>query len=98
MKRQRNIDIAHEKASSVASEALGTIRTIVACGAEGKINERYQRWVNVARERGRKLAPVFGVNLAPSFFAMYANFALTFWFGAKQYAAGEVSDPGKIVM
>lgn len=98
MKWQRNIDIAHEKASSVASEALGTIRTIVACGAQEKLNARYKKWVNVAKQRGIKLAPLFGFNLAPSFFAMYANFALTFWFGARQYQAGNISDPGQIVM
>jgi ATP-binding cassette subfamily B (MDR/TAP) protein 1 len=98
LNRQRDIDLAHEKASSIASEALGTIRTIVACGAEGKLNARYAEWVNTAKKRGMKLAPLFGFQLAPSFFAMYANFALTFWFGAKQYAAGDVSDPGQIVM
>lgn len=98
MNTQRSIDIAHEKASSVASEALGTIRTIVACGAEGKLNARYAKWVHEAKQRGIKLAPVFGANFAPSFFAMYANFALTFWFGAKEYNAGRVSDPGEIVM
>ncbi|KAK2757909.1 hypothetical protein FQN54_004315 [Arachnomyces sp. PD_36] len=96
--RQREVDIALEKASSVANEALSTIRTIVACGAEGKLNARYAKWVKLATERGLKLAPVYGGNFAPSFFAMYANFALTFWFGAKEYAAGRVSNPGEIVI
>ena len=98
IQRQRNIELADEKASSIAGEILGTVRTIVACGAEGKLGVRYAKWVDESRRRGFRLAPLFGSQLAPSFFAMYCNFALTFWFGAKQYTSGNVTDPGQIVM
>ncbi|KAK2807235.1 hypothetical protein FQN50_005522 [Emmonsiellopsis sp. PD_5] len=91
MKAYKSVEKADEKASSIATEALGSIRTIVACGAEGRLAARYAEWISVALKRGLRLGPLTGIQTAPANFAMYASFALTFWFGVKQYNEGKLS-------
>ncbi|EFW13456.1 ABC transporter [Coccidioides posadasii str. Silveira] len=95
---QKKVDFADEKASSVAAEALGTMRTIVACGAEARLGARYAEWIAEARKRGLRIPPVMGVHISPANFAMYCNFALTFWFGVRQYSRGNVDDIGQVVI
>jgi ABC-type bacteriocin/lantibiotic exporter with double-glycine peptidase domain len=97
IKFQKRMELADEKASAIAAESFGTIRTIVACGAEGRLAERYQAWVAESRKRGLRIAPLLGVQLFPSGFALYSNMALCFWFGIRQYAAGNLSDAGPVV-
>ncbi|KAK2793030.1 hypothetical protein FQN52_002178 [Onygenales sp. PD_12] len=97
MKAYKSVEKADEKASSIATEALGSIRTIVACGAEGRLAARYAEWVSVSRKRGLGLGPLTGIQTAPANFAMYGSFALTFWFGVKQYNSGNLSGVGPLV-
>lgn len=94
----KHLELADEQSSSIAGEVLGTIRTIVACGAEGRIASRHAAWVNESRKRGLRLSLVAGFQMFPSGFAMYANYALTFWFGIKLYASGSIADVGSVVM
>ncbi|EEP75316.1 multidrug resistance protein 1 [Uncinocarpus reesii 1704] len=98
MKLQKKVDFANEKASSIAGEALGTMRTIVACGAEDRLGSRYAGWMAEARRRGLRISPVMGIHLSPLHFALYCNFALTFWFGIRQYSRGNVEDVGEVVI
>jgi ATP-binding cassette subfamily B (MDR/TAP) protein 1 len=84
-KLTKSVDHANEKASSIASEVFGAIRMVVACGAEKRVVDTYSKWIDEARRRGLKLSPVLGMQLAPVFFAIYGDMALTFWFGIKLY-------------
>lgn len=52
---------ADTQATAIASEALGGIRLIVACGAQARIISGYQKWVDEARRRAQKAAPALGV-------------------------------------
>ncbi|KAG5304367.1 ABC multidrug transporter [Histoplasma capsulatum G186AR] len=97
VKLQKKVEQADEKASSIAGEALGSIRTIVSCCAEGRLAARYGEWVGEARKRGMRLAPQVGAQLAPSNFAMYGSYALTFWFGVRQYASNNIPDVGPVI-
>jgi ABC-type multidrug transport system fused ATPase/permease subunit len=97
MKLQRKVDLADQGASSLAGEVFGTIRTVIACGAEGRLAERYAKWVAESRARALKMSPVGGAQVATSFFAIYCNFALTFWLGLKLYRAGSIKDVGGVI-
>ena len=77
LKALRLVEKANESASAVAGESFSSIRTIVACGAEERIGSRYAEWMKQARKRGLQLSSLTGVQLAPAFFAIYCNFALT---------------------
>jgi ATP-binding cassette subfamily B (MDR/TAP) protein 1 len=65
VKRRAEADFADEKASSIAGEVLGSIRMIVACGAEERIAGRYSGWVEESRRRGLKISPYIGGQYAP---------------------------------
>ena len=95
---QKKVDNADENASSVAGEALASIRTIVACGAERRVALRYRAWVNEAAKRYRRISPLMGLQLFPSGFAIYSNLALTFWYGVKMFASGELDNVGPVIM
>lgn len=97
-KLHRKAELADEEASSIAGEVLGTIRTIVACGAEGRIASRHAYWIDESRKRSLRLGAVLGLQLFPSGFGVYSNFALMFWFGMKLYAEGTIGDIGQVIV
>ena len=98
IKLQRSIDKADEKAASVAAQVFGSIRTVISLGAETELTKRYSEWIQTSQERGKKLSPWMGVQLSPTFFAMYCNFALTFWFGLKLYHDGRIDSVSTVVV
>lgn len=61
LKGQTTAAEADTQATAIASEALGGIRLIVACGAQARIMSGYQEWVDEARRRAHKAAPALGV-------------------------------------
>ena len=71
VKRQKEVEHADEKASSIAGEVLGSIRMIVACGAEGRIARKYSGWMEESRKRGLRLSPLIGVQFAPCKLSQY---------------------------
>jgi ABC-type bacteriocin/lantibiotic exporter with double-glycine peptidase domain len=96
IKMTKQVEFADEKASSIAGEVLGSIRMIVACGAEGRISSRYSGWVEESRRRGLSISIYTGMQYAPLFFAIYATMALCFWFGFKLYLQGEIDNVGTV--
>jgi len=98
IKFQKSVDHANEKASSIASEVIGSIRMVVACGAEKRVVNTYSKWIDEARRRGLKLSPVIGIQFAPVFFAIYADMALTFWFGVKLYNGYHLDSVSTVLM
>lgn len=98
LKATKEVEHADEKAAAIAGEALGSIRMIVASGAEARMGKKYGGWVEESRRRGLKVSPLQGVQYAPLFFAVYATMALCFWFGFKQYLKGHIDNVGIIVI
>jgi ABC-type multidrug transport system fused ATPase/permease subunit len=98
MKLQRSMDHANEKATSIASEVFGSIRMVVACGAEERVAFAYSKWIDEARRRGLKLSPVLGAQFSPVFFSIFADFALTFWFGVKLFHEGHFDSVSTVLM
>ncbi|KAF3484449.1 multidrug resistance protein 2 [Arthroderma uncinatum] len=96
LKLFKSVEGASEKATAVAGETLSSIRTVVACGAESRLIDRHGQHISEARRKGLQLSPVVGFQLGPTNFAMYCNFALTFWFGVRQYTSGNVSGAGPV--
>lgn len=98
VKMTKEMEFADERASSIAGEVLGSIRMIVACGAEGRIAQRYSGWVEESRRRGLKISPYIGAQFAPLFFSVYATMALCFWFGFKLYLKNDIHSVSTIVI
>ncbi|EKD15485.1 ABC transporter transmembrane region [Drepanopeziza brunnea f. sp. 'multigermtubi' MB_m1] len=98
IKMQKEVEHADQKASSIAGEVLGSIRMIVACGAETRVAKKYSGWIQESQRRGVKMSPMMGVQFAPLFFAIYATMALCFWFGFKLYSEGGIGSIGDILI
>lgn len=98
MKLTKSNEHADEKASSLAGEVFGSIRTVVAFGGETRLGLKYSGWIRESRRRGLRLSPLIGAQFAPVFFSAYASLGLAFWFGVKLYSKREIGDVGTVVM
>ncbi|TAQ89536.1 hypothetical protein B7494_g2142 [Chlorociboria aeruginascens] len=98
MKMTREVEHADGKASSIAGEVLGSIRMIVACGAEGRIAQRYSGWIEESRRRGLKMSLYVGAQYSPLFFSIYATLALCFWYGVKLLTHHHIDNIGTIII
>ncbi|KAF2665836.1 P-loop containing nucleoside triphosphate hydrolase protein [Microthyrium microscopicum] len=98
MKVHSKMTVAEEKASSVANETFGSIRMVTACGAEGRVYQRFEKWAKEVERRGVFLAPMIALQFGIIFFALYATFALAFWFGSKLFIEGHIDNVGTIII
>ncbi|KAL2199172.1 P-loop containing nucleoside triphosphate hydrolase protein [Corynascus similis CBS 632.67] len=85
IKGQAMLTKADAKGTSVATEALGTIRMVTACGAEARMAQRYAKWVVKAKQATQFTSPFMAAQFGAIFFGLYGAFALAFWFGMKSY-------------
>ncbi|KAI4841607.1 ABC transporter [Aureobasidium sp. EXF-8846] len=81
---------ADTEATAVASEALGEIRLVLACGGQDHVLSRYDRWVQESLMRAQKAAPFLGIQLGLVYFGIFGAFGLAFWYGSKKYVAGSI--------
>jgi ATP-binding cassette subfamily B (MDR/TAP) protein 1 len=88
----------HEEASALAFEMFSSIRLIVAFGAEAKLARQHEQLLENAAKVGKKIAPLMALMMSPSMMSMYATYALTFWFGIRQYSRGNITDVGDIIV
>jgi ATP-binding cassette subfamily B (MDR/TAP) protein 1 len=86
-----------DEASSLAFEIFESIRIVVAFGAEERLGAKHLAILKRAQVFDRKQAPLMGLLMAPMFLAVYATFALTFWFGIKQYTHGRIDGIATII-
>lgn len=98
IKGDNSINHANEKASTIASDVFGSIRTVLSLGAEEAMKAKYGAWTAEAKKRGLRMSWWAGSQFTPSFFGIYANFALTFWYGVRMYNDGRINSIGTIVM
>ncbi|KAF2683953.1 leptomycin B resistance protein pmd1 [Lentithecium fluviatile CBS 122367] len=98
MKIHKVTEEHHEEASALAFEIFSSIRIVVAFGAEAKLARKHEAFLEKAAKNEKKAAPLMGMMLSPSMMAMYGTYALTFWFGIRQYSRGKLTSPGDIVV
>ncbi|KAF1850312.1 ABC multidrug transporter-like protein [Cucurbitaria berberidis CBS 394.84] len=65
VKRYAVIQELERHASGVASEALSSIRMIAACGAEERLAQKYNKFVQQTRVLSQRLSPVLALQHAP---------------------------------
>ncbi|KAL6704937.1 ABC-type transporter tr06 [Coniothyrium glycines] len=88
----------HEEASAMAFEMFSSIRVVVAFGAEDKLARQHASMLDRAAKTGRRAAPLLGLMMSPAMLSMYGTFAITFWFGIKQYTEGKLPNIGNIIV
>ncbi|KAK1598320.1 ABC transporter [Colletotrichum navitas] len=89
---------ADAQGTAIASEALGGVRLVMACGAQSHIISRYEGWVQEAMKRAQRTAPVVAVQFGLIFFGVFGAFGLAFWYGTQRYIAGALNDAGVVVV
>ena len=80
----------------MAYEMFSSVRVVVAFGAEAKLARQHESILDKAVKNERKAASLMGLMISPSMISMYGTFAITFWFGIKQYSEGKLPDVGVI--
>ncbi|KAM3509798.1 hypothetical protein MY11210_006165 [Beauveria gryllotalpidicola] len=86
------------KSNAIASEALSSIRMIMACGAEMRIANKYAAVIEESRKNAQRTSPLISLQFGLVFFGIFAAFSLSFWYGAKAFLEGTVKDVGTIIV
>ncbi|KAF4449385.1 hypothetical protein F53441_7364 [Fusarium austroafricanum] len=89
---------SESKAASIASEALSSIRMVVAYGAEARIGNKYGQFVEEAKKHARFTGPFIAVQFGLVFFSSYAAFALAFWYGTRLLLENKINELGAIIV
>jgi ATP-binding cassette subfamily B (MDR/TAP) protein 1 len=80
---------AQARASMVASEAVGNVRTVAAFNAEDKIVGLFQRELQAPLKRGFLRGQAAGIGFGVSQLFLFGSFALALWYGAQLVKRGE---------
>jgi ATP-binding cassette subfamily B (MDR/TAP) protein 1 len=75
--------LMYEEASQVASDAVGSIRTVASFCAEKRIIETYNRKCAASMNQGVRTGWVGGLGFGFSFLMLYLTYALCFYVGAQ---------------
>lgn len=87
----------YEDCSSIAEDALGSIKTVVAFGAAHRFLRKYEIILDQAENDGKKRGPLVGLMFACQYFFMFTGWAIGFYLGAYLFRRGYISDPGTIL-
>ncbi|XP_047326172.1 ABC transporter B family member 4-like [Impatiens glandulifera] len=83
--------VMYEEASQVATDAVGSMRTVASYSAEEKIMETYNEKCEGPRKNGIRQGLVSGVGFGISFTLLYLVYALSFYAGALLVKAGRIT-------
>ncbi|KAJ9142373.1 p-loop containing nucleoside triphosphate hydrolase [Pleurostoma richardsiae] len=98
MKIMNDVQHADIKAATIANEVFRSVRMVAAYGAEAKMAERYARWAGESRRRGLRMSPLVATQQASVFFAVYATFALAFWYSLKMFMESRINSPETLMV
>ncbi|KAF6830772.1 ABC transporter [Colletotrichum musicola] len=98
VKRLKDVQDIEILAASVSTEAFGSIRMLAACGAEFKMIEKYGALADQSRRRGAGMAWLVAFQQGLIFFAIYATFALSFWYAFQMYTMMSLTTPTSLIV
>ncbi|KAJ6780300.1 hypothetical protein PWT90_11007 [Aphanocladium album] len=77
--------------SSIAEEALGSVKSITALGVQEQISSSYDCQLKKAEKAGSALKSLMGIMVAVTVATGYFNVALSFWQGSNLLTHGNIS-------
>lgn len=86
-----NLQKLYEDACQVASDAVGSIRTVASFCAEEKVTELYKKKCEDPIRAGMKQGFYGGIGYGVAMFMLYAVYAAIFYTGARFVQAGKAS-------
>src|SRR5262249_20571300 len=81
----------YEEASQVATDAVGSIRTVASFCAEEKMMQLYSKKCERPRRKGIKQGLISGIGFGSSFALLFCVYAACFYFGARLANDGKAS-------
>lgn len=84
----------YEEASQVASDAVGSIRTVASFCAEEKVMQLYKKKCEGPLRTGIRLGLICGAGFGLSFFLMFCVYATSFYAGAQLVEDGKTTFSG----
>lgn len=82
---------AYAEAGSIAEEAFGSIRTVVAFGGERDTIQRYAVKLQNAEKAGIKKSLLLGGSMGAFHIVIFGCYALAFWHGSRMVADGKIN-------
>ncbi|KAJ4329940.1 hypothetical protein N0V87_010435 [Didymella glomerata] len=86
----------YSQAGTLAQDAISSIRTIHAFGAQQKIVDSYETYLQKAHKEGNKKSVLYGVLFSGQTFLVMAGTSLAFWQGFRMFQSGEIGDVGTV--
>ncbi|OJJ40222.1 hypothetical protein ASPWEDRAFT_55694 [Aspergillus wentii DTO 134E9] len=74
---------SYGRGGSLAEDILGSIRTVVAFGAQDRLARKYEGHLKEAERHGMKVQITFAFMVGALFCVMYLNYGLGFWMGSR---------------
>ena len=74
---------AYATAGAIAEEALSSVRTVAALGAEPRVVAKYTVSLEAAKKTGIKKGFTMGTGMGLLWLVMYCAYCVAFWFGSK---------------
>lgn len=87
----------YSKASMLAEEVFGTMKTVKSFWAMPAFEAKFQRLLTLAKREGYMRSPIYGVLFSTEYFCIFSGYALAFWQGIRRFASGEITQPGQVV-
>jgi len=75
---------------------MSSIKTIHAFGAQQKIVNRYDEYLQTAHKEGNKKSLLFGILFSAQTFLVMSGTALAFWEGFRLFRSGEIDNVGTV--
>ncbi|KAF2218760.1 putative ABC transporter [Elsinoe ampelina] len=86
----------YSRAGTIAQDALGSIKTIQAFGAQKKVIGWYDNLLQAAHKEGSKKSILYGILFSCQTFVVMAGIALAFWQGFRMFQSGEIKAVGTV--
>ncbi|KAK0938752.1 hypothetical protein LTR29_009720 [Friedmanniomyces endolithicus] len=86
----------YSRAAVLAQDALSSIKTIHAFGAQSKIVNKYDEFLEEAHQESKKLSVFFGILFSGQTFFVMSGTALAFWQGYRMFRSGEIASVGTV--
>ena len=86
----------YSRAAVLAQDTMSSIKTIHAFGAQQKIVNRYDEYLQTAHKEGNKKSLLFGILFSAQTFLVMSGTALAFWEGFRLFRSGEIDNVGTV--
>jgi ATP-binding cassette subfamily B (MDR/TAP) protein 1 len=87
----------YSQAATLAQDAIGSVKTIHAFGAQEKLVGWYDEYLQTAHDEGKKKSLLYGVLFCGQTFLVMSGTSLAFWQGFRMFQSGEIENVGTVL-